>query len=242
MLEDVNIGVEGIEWLKVIIALEVIVALVVVIIVTIVIMRLLKYNLLAWVEEKTEFGTYVYHKRAKIVVDNKDRLNPVEKIKLLGVKNVWAIMPPTYVLEQFKNKEGQTDKSSVSQWYKSLYALTKRGRKCIRLLRDGAEITAIPFTNVDVENYLRITKPVRVQWANSMFREGLEMYKPEANWVEKYGSLIAFGGAMLVILIIFIVLFEKFEMLEQMSGAINNYSDQLAEYVKALREVNTQTV
>lgn len=241
MLEDVNIGVEGIEWLKVIIALEVIAAIVVLIIVTIVIIRLTKYNILAWVEEKTEFGTYVYHKRAKIVVDNKDKLNPVEKIKLLGVKHVWAIMPPTYVLEALKS-EGQTDKSTVSKWYKSLYALTKRGKKCIRLLRDGAEITAVPFTNADVENYLRITKPVRVQWANSMFREGLEMYKPEANWAEKYGSLIAFGGAMLVILIIFIVLFEKFEMLETMSSAINNYSQELSEYVKALREVNTQTV
>jgi len=230
------------------------------------------FNIQAVIEEKLEHGTYVTTKRARIRYDKRDQGNPIERIQLLGQKNSWFIMPPSYVAQELKSrlmqkiaaKKKRRDggygwipllpeaddpvnieeeiKKQTNGWYKSLYGVTKGGKKAIRLLKEGNEYTCIPWSDEKTIEYLQESRPVRKQWANNSFREGLEVFKDEPSFMQKYGGMITMMGAMLTIAIIFIFLFAKFDTLEAVAGAMNRHSEAMIEMAKTARAVGVQNV
>lgn len=150
-------------------------------------------------------------------------------------------MPPSYVVQALR-EAGKDLKQHHYGWFKSLYGVTKGGKRAIRLLKEGNEYTAIPWSNKDAIEYLRESKPVRKQWANNSFREGMEVFKDEQSWLQKYGGLVTMMGAFVTIMIIFIFLFSKLEVLEVHASAINNYATALGEFTKTVQAVGVQNI
>jgi hypothetical protein len=123
-----------------------------------------------------------------------------------------------------------------------LFGVTNKGKSALRLLKDGDEYTAVSWQNTEVEKYLRVSNPVRQQWANNLFREGMELFAPEKGFWDKYGSFIMMGGTFVIIAIIFIFLFNKLEVMQDYAGALNNYANAITEMAKAVRETGVQRV
>lgn len=195
---------------------------------------LLSYNIKCVIEEHREHGIFIDVRRGKITFNKKDKGNPVERIRMLGVKNSWPIMPPTFLLE--------TTENVPEKWYKSLYGTTRKGKMAIRLMKDGNQYTVIPWSDDKNVEYLRITKPTRLQWANAMLRESAEVFPEEKGFMEKYGHYVAFGATLMVILVIFIILFDKFDTLAGISDAITTHAKSVTEYAQSLKEFNTQPI
>ena len=190
------------------------------------------YNITCVIEEKLEGGTpRLRIRKAKYkTFKKKDGGNPVERIIFMGGKN-HEIMPPTFI-EELSIKQNEAFKQSKS--YKSLYGISIKGKFFLRLLKSGDNYSIVPWNNHDVENYLKVSEPVRKMWANNLFREGMDLFPRVTGFWEKYGSILIMGGTLVVVLFIFIFLFQKLDMLKDNTAAINNYADALREFTKAI--------
>jgi hypothetical protein len=210
-----------------------------------VLLTVLKYDVKAIIEEKHLHGTIITTKKAKIGYDrNKKSISRVEKIFLFGQRFGMPIMPPTHILESIQNKEKNKElvQKRINEYIGSCYGITNKGKKAIRLIKIGNEYTVIPFADASILDYLQVSKPVRLQWLNNMIKEGDQMFTNEPSFWQQYGSMVMFGGAMIIIMIIFIVLFNQLGKLETISAAINNQAAAMNEYVKVLRELTVQPI
>lgn len=235
-----SMSVGSINWAMIIFWITIFLAFIIVLIITYIVIKVLQYNITAIVEERHEHGIFIKVKRARIVYDKKSmEKNPVEMIRILGDRVSKPIMPPTHVIEQLKREGKET---LIKSWHKSLYGTTNRGRKAIRLVKDGDVLTVIPFTNVEVTEYLRITKPVRSQWANNLFLEGMQMYKDEPTFMQKYGVMLGLAGLMMTIIIVFALLFNQFDVLKDNASAINTFAGALNNHATALKQSCSQAL
>lgn len=233
-------------WLSIILVVGMIVAII------FFIRYLLSFNILCIVEEKMRDGiTRVTTKKAKIIYDNKkDGKNLVQRLVIYGHKK--QIMFPVFVKDEEGNmvEQAQLDKKGrplptlhVSQDADfKLFGVTAKGKSALRMLKEGDEYTAVSWHNSEVEKYLRVSNPIRQQWANNLFREGMELFAPDKGFWDKYGSFIMMGGTFVIIAIIFIFLFNKLEVMQDYAGALNNYADAIREMAKAVRDTGVQSV
>lgn len=234
-----NVGA-GINYAQIVFYTTIVVAAVLILFIVFIIIHVLRYNMLTFIEERHEHGVFVKTKRAKIVYDKSvSDKNPVEMIRILGDRIHRPIMPPTHVIAKMTEAGKMAE---LGTWYKSLYGTTTRGKKALRLLKDGDTLTAIPFTNREVSEYLRVTKPVRSQWANNLFLEGMDMYRDEPNFMQKYGVMMGLAGLMITMIIVFALLFNQFDQLEGSSAAINGFAQALNEHASALKQSCSQAL
>lgn len=222
---------------------------------------LLSYNIHTVIEEKVNNNIIVQFRRAKIRYDKKkDGQNLIQRIQIMGIKK--PVMYPVYSKDDMGNvvannrydKKGNIiptlniaeynpqKSDDVKQLNYRLFAVTRRGKYALRFLKDGDEYTAVPWNNSEIEEYLRQSQPVRQQWANNVFREGMTLFAPEKGFWEKYGSVVMMGSAFVVIMIIFVFLFNKFDNLQSLSGSLNNYADAMKQFAQAVRETNVQNI
>lgn len=210
---------------------------------------LLSFNVTCHVEEKMKDGTTrTYIKKAKTYYDRKkDGDYPLLRMKIFGMKK--PLMFPSYskdgaggfIKRPLSEKQASSGlEVKVDDFSQQLWGVTQKGKSSLRLIKDGDEFTAVPWANEDVQKYLKVSMPVRQQWANNLLRESWELFAPKQGFFEKYGSMIMMGGTLVIIMIIFIVLFNKFDEIEQLSAALNNYAGAMTDFAKALRETGVQ--
>lgn len=213
----------------------------------------LSYNVLAVVSEKRGTTVYNYPAKAKLFYDKKDKNKVVQRVKIFGQKR--PLLFPTFLrdesgqflLKDRLNKKGEVisnvTMSPKIKNYENIFGVTKKGKLSFNIFKEGDEFTIVPWYNEDIREYLRVSKPTREQWANNLLREGLEeLFPRDQGFFEKYGSLVMMGGAFIVIAIIFIMLFNKFDQLASLSGALNHYADSLSQMASAVRETNVQNL
>ena len=137
---------------------------------------------------------------------------------------------------------------SNKEKFDNLFGITRKGKIAIRMLKDGNEFTVIPFVNEDVGEYLKESNPVRKQWTQQMLRERDEMFKPPTKAWMQLLPFIAIGVILITMIIVFALLFNKFDKLEGlanaekldaesrivMAGAINNNTGAIRDYAYSL--------
>jgi len=244
-MADVLGGLEGISapsinWAQILGIVQIVMIGAILIGLTYFIIKYLKYNIKIIIEERHEYGTFVKFKRAKIGYDKNDKDRTVEQIYLLFERTGYPIMPSSSVYQELieNSKTGEL----AEGWYKSCYGLTNRGKKVLRVVKEGNEYTIIPFTNDNVLPYLRISKPVRMQWANNMLRQGIELYKGEPSFMEKYGSYVILGGTLIVVLLIMIFMFEKLDNINAYAQGLADFAAATREHAEALKAFGQQTI
>lgn len=233
---------------------EIFIVLLVVLGILLYINYVLSFKHLVIVEEKLTHGVLVSSHRGKIVYNKKyDPNKIVERLSIFGVKQ--DIMIPVHMAEQIEelNKLKGVDKKKSyivanKERFENLFGINRKGKLAIRMLKDGNEFTVIPFLNQDVAEYLKESNPVRKQWTIQMLRERDEMFKPtEKTWM-KLLPFIAIGAILITMVIVFALLFNKFDKLEGlaaaekldaesrivMAGAMGNTTNAINAYAEAL--------
>lgn len=206
---------------------------------------LTSFNITCFVEERRSHGTFFSTRKAKVRYDvQKDGKNLLQRMIIFGEKK--PVMFPQHTKNLFD--KGRivttptfTNGENSDELFK-LFGTTKKGKMAVRMIKEGDEYTIIPFFDKDVAEYLRVTRPVRLQWANVSIKEGRELFANKMGFMEKYGSMIMLGATMMVILVIFIMLFNKFDQLEMMSKSIDGYASAVSEFAQAVRETGVQRV
>jgi len=204
---------------------------------------LVQFNVLCQIEERHGNNVYHYNKKGKLGYAKNDKKKITQRLFIFGVKK--SVMFPAYVknLETFTDGNGLTMPSALmDDGFKNILGITKKGKITLRLFKDGDEITVVPWYDQDVKEFLRVTKPIREQWADNLLREGEELFKPEPTFLERYGAMVMVGGAFIVVSIIFIMLFNKFDNLDSLAGALNNYAEAMNSMSGAIRETGVQSL
>lgn len=218
--------------------LEILAFVVLFVVILIMIWYMLSFNVTLQVEEFRHKNHFVRQMKGKLIYDKKkDGQNVIQRLKIYGIKK--TVMLPYFVKDEIeKNPDGTVSKYEST--FKGIYATTKKGKLALRLIKEGDDFHVVPWIDVEVKEYLRVSKPTRMQWANNMMRELYELFPKKKDGWEKYGGAIMFGGTLVLITIIFIMLFNKFEYIKDYSAALNNYASALMEFTKAVRETNVQ--
>ncbi len=110
------------------------------------------------------------------------------------------------------------------------FIINETGHKVVTLWQDGLSSFRYVVVNITDNPGLHFAPGEEdINWAIATYQEFKRLFDNNTSWFDKYGAAALFTVVIVVISIILIVLFQKFEVLGQVASSLDSAAAKLAE-------------